>query len=98
MHSGPGVLLVHPLLPTPEQLVDSGVSIGVALLFAFVVQRVLFLVVGRLEKWIARAAHHRVHAEQRARTIGGIMRSLITVVVAAVLIIYALGVLGWDVK
>jgi len=93
-----GVFLPQRLLPEPERLVDMGLRIGLALVFGFLVQRALFLLVGRAEKWIVRVGNGSDHALQRARTLGGIFRRLLTALVVGAVAIYALDVIGWDVR
>jgi len=102
----PGVLLVRlipaaahtPLLPESETLVDMGIRIGLAIVFGFLAQRLFFLVVGRIERWVVRAGRASDHARQRAKTIGQILRNLVTVLVGASVVLYALGEMGWDVR
>lgn len=98
MDPNPAVLLIRPILPEPAELVDIAVSLGFAVLVGLFIQRTLFLVVGRVEKWITRAARSDIHSEQRARTIGAILRGLITVFIAGAVVIYVLAVMGWDVR
>jgi small conductance mechanosensitive channel len=92
------VILIKPLLPGSEKLLDSGVRIGLAIVFGFLVQRLLFLLVRRLETWIVRAGRGAAHAQQRAHTLGQILRNLCTVLVAGGVVIHSLAVLGWDVR
>ena len=91
------VLLLQPVLPAPEKLLDSAVLIGLAIVFGFLVQRLLFLLVGRIESWVRRARKGGPSASQRARTLGQILRNLCTVIVVGAVIIRSLSVLGWDV-
>ena len=76
-----GVILLTPLLPEGETLLDSAVRIALAIGFGFAVQWLLFLLVGRVEAFIVRAGKGGVQAEQRARTLGQILRNLCTVTV-----------------
>ncbi|MEK7823572.1 MAG: mechanosensitive ion channel family protein [Candidatus Eisenbacteria bacterium] len=92
------VIAIQPLLPESEKLLDSAVRIGLTLVVGFLVQRLLFLLVGRSETWIVRAGKGHAHARQRARTLGQILRNLCTVLVTGAVIIHALAVLGWDVR
>ena len=92
------VLLIHRLFPESETLLDLGVRVGLAIVFGFLAQRVFFLVVGRGQKWIERAGKESPHARQRARTVGLILRNLITTVVVIAVALYVLGLLGWDVR
>ena len=86
------------LLPESERLVEIGVRLGLTLVVALMVQRGLFMIVGRIERVIARTGHGNRQVEQRAKTLGQLLRSLCTAVVAAGALIHALEVLGWDVK
>ena len=92
------VIRIRPLLPESETLLDSAVRIGIAVVVGFLVQRLLFLLVWRSEAWVARAGSQDARARQRAHTLGQILRNLCTVTVAGGVIIYALAVLGWDVR
>jgi small conductance mechanosensitive channel len=86
------------VLPDTEKLVDMAWRIGIAIAVGFVIQRLLFLLVGRIQHLVKRAAVRNLHAEQRAATLGAIFRNLITVMVVSAVIIHALEVMGWDVK
>ncbi len=92
------IALIHPLLPETEKLADMGLRVGLALVVGFLAQRALFLLVWRSEVWIVRIGRGSEHAKQRAHTLGGIFRSLVTMLVAGAVAIYALGALGWDVR
>jgi len=94
----PLVLLIHRLLPEPEILLDMGVRVGLAIVFGLLAQRALFLIVGRGQKWIERVGSDSAHARQRAKTVGQILRNLMTTVVVTAVALYVLGVLGWDVR
>jgi len=93
-----GVILIQRLIPEAEKLADMGLRVGIALLVGLLAQRGLFLLVGRGEAWIERMGHGAERARQRARTVGQILRNLATVLVAISVAVYALGVLGWDVR
>lgn len=67
-------------------------------LAAWLVQRVLFLLVRRGESWLVRAARDTGHGVQRARTVGQILRNSVTTVVVAWAVVHALDIMGWDVK
>ena len=97
MSSFAGVILIRRILPEGEKLLDSGVRIGLAIAVGFIVQRLLFLLVGRIETWVVRAGREVAQARQRARTLGQILRNLCTVMVVGAVIIRSLAVLGWDV-
>lgn len=92
-----GVIPMTPLLPESEMLLDSAVRIGLTLVVGFLFQRLLFVLVGRIESWIVRAGRSSVPARQRARTLGQILRNLCTVLVMGAVLIHSLAVLGWDV-
>src|SRR5947208_1275607 len=94
----PSVLPMKALLPESGKLLDSAVRIGLTIVVGFLVQRLMFLLVGRLESWVARAAPEDARGRQRARTLGQILRHLCTTVVAGAVIIHSLAVLGWDVR
>jgi small conductance mechanosensitive channel len=86
------------VLPSPERLWDIGLRIGLALIFAFLTQRLLFLVWRRVAKFLVRSAEDERVAEQRVRTLTHVIRNSITIGVAVFAIIYVLELLGWDVK
>lgn len=92
------VLLIHRLLPESDTLLDMGIRVGLAIVFGFLVQRLLFLLVGRGQKWIERVGSGTQHARQRAKTVGHILRNLMTTVVVAGVLLYVLEVLGWDAR
>lgn len=87
----------QPILPEGENLLAAAARIGLTLVVGFLVQRLLFLLVGRTESWVIGAGKGEAHAQQRARTLGQIFRNIITVMVAGAVIIHSLTVLGWDV-
>ena len=91
-------MLITRLIPETERLLDIGLRLGIAIVFGFLVQRVLFLIVGRSEGWIERVGHGSALAKKRSKTIGQIFRSLITVIVVGGVVLYGLSVLGWDVR
>ncbi|MBI1798351.1 MAG: mechanosensitive ion channel [Candidatus Eisenbacteria bacterium] len=90
-------LLPH-LLPPPETLPELGARIALTLLVAFVVQRLLFLLWGRLTVLMTRAAGEKHAAAQRAQTLEHIFRHLTTVMLTLIAVIHVLELLGWDVK
>jgi small conductance mechanosensitive channel len=87
-----------PTLPQSERLVEMAFRLALTVGVAAAFQWLLFLVIGRIERFLIRAGHGSHHSEQRAKTLGGIFRSLATVVVAVAALIHALEILGWDVK
>lgn len=94
----PSILVLLRILPETERLAEMGVRVGIGILVGLVAQRLLFLVVGRVQTWIVRVGRDSPHARQRSQTIGQIFRNLITLLVTGAVVIHALGVLGWDVK
>jgi len=87
-----------PALPPPDVLARVGLRLGFTLGLAFVVQRLLFLLWGRLPTLMARAARDEPAALQRGRTLKHILRHITTIVVSITALFYSLEVLGWDVK
>ncbi len=96
--SVPAVVLLSRLIPATEKLVEIGLGLGLTVVVAFVLQRALFLLVGRLERLIVRHGHDSRASMQRARTLGQIFRHLVTVIVGGAAIIHMLQIIGWDVK
>jgi small conductance mechanosensitive channel len=86
------------LVRDPEQFGAVLGRLALTVLVAWLVQRLGFLLVWRLERWMTRAARDRGPARQRVRTLGQTTRHLITSAVAAGALVHALEVLGWDVK
>src|SRR5207248_4342861 len=86
------------LLPEGEKLAEMAIRIGFTLLIAFLLQRLLFIAAGRMEKLIVRHGHGTRHAIQRARTLGHITRNLITLVIGVSALVHVLEIMGWDVK
>jgi moderate conductance mechanosensitive channel len=75
-----------------------GLKIALVLIVAIVVQRVLFALVARTERLIHRSGYVAEAAEQRARTLGHILRNLITTLLAIGVVVQILAILGWDVR
>jgi small-conductance mechanosensitive channel len=92
------VILLSPLLPESEKLVDMGLRVVITILGAFLVQRMLFVLAGRLERVLTHAGHGTPQAEQRTRTLGQIFKNLATVVVFAAAVLHILSLWGWDVR
>jgi len=84
--------------PDPEQAAIKAVRLGFTLVAAWLVQRVLFLLVHRGERWLTRASRDTEHGVQRAKTISQILKNAVTVIVGAWAIVHSLEILGWDVK
>ena len=94
----PTVILIHRLIPEPEKLLDMGVSLLLTVAAAFLLWQLAYLIVGRVEKWIGRAAGRAEGGEQRARTLGSIFRNLAVVLIVSGALVHALAVLGWDIR
>jgi small-conductance mechanosensitive channel len=86
------------MFPEGEELVAMGVRIAFAIVAGFVIQRLLFLLAARIEHWIRKLGNQSAHAQQRALTLGSMLRNLITVLVVAGVVIRILAVLGWNVQ
>ena len=93
-----GVILIHPLIPESDKLLDMGVSLLLTVAAAFLLWQLAHMLVGRIEKWLARSAGHAEGGIQRARTLGQIFRNLAGVIIVGGALIHALDVFGWDVK
>ncbi len=86
------------LIPDADAFADGAVRVALTVLLAWFFQRLGFLVVRRLERWMVRASHGREAAAQRAKTIGQMLRHLVTTVVATGALIHVLEVFGVDIK
>ncbi|MCC6650310.1 MAG: mechanosensitive ion channel family protein [Candidatus Eisenbacteria bacterium] len=86
------------LVPDSERIAEAAVSVALTLALAWLLQRIGFLVVRRLERWMVSATHGREAGVQRARTLGQMFRHLITTLVSAGALLHVLEIFGWDVK
>ena len=86
------------VMPESERLGEMGIRLSFTIVAAFLAQRLLFLVVGRIEEVVRRAGHHSAAAKQRANTVGSVLRNLVTTLIVIFAVIHALEVFGWDVK
>src|ERR1041385_3535778 len=86
------------LTPDPETWGINAVRLGLTLVAAWLLQRVLFLLVSRGERGLSQAARASEHGEPRARTIGQLLRNAVTTLVLPWACVHALEILGWDVK
>lgn len=84
--------------PEGERLLEITARIAITLLMAWLAQRGLFLLIGRLESRPLRRGDLSVHAQQRAHTLGQIVRSMVVVLVGGIAFVHILDVCGWDVK
>ena len=88
---------LRSLVPPTERLGEIGLRLLITAVVAFALVRLLYLIAGRIERFIERARVGDAHATQRARTLGGIMRSVIKTVVGVGAFIHVLEILGWNV-
>ena len=86
------------LVPDAESLLQLAVRIGFTLVVAFLIQRGLFLLVGRFELWVIRLGRHQEQARRRAVAVGQILRNLCNVLVGGGVVLHVLELFGWDVK
>ena len=94
----PAFLMVLHLIPESEKLAELGIRLALTLGGAFLLLQLARLLVGRARHWMVRAGHDRPGSEQRAKTIGQTLSSLLTTLIWAGAGIHALAILGWDVK
>lgn len=92
------ILLIRPLIPESDKLIEIGVSILLTLAGSFLVWQLAIVIVGRIQKWVGRAAGQTEGGEQRAHTLGQIFRNLAAVLIVSGALIHILDLLGWDVK
>jgi moderate conductance mechanosensitive channel len=86
------------LLPDTEKLAEIAIRLALTVVVAFLMLRLVGLLATRAERWLRRVDQDARHGEQRAGTLGQIMRSLGSVLVIGGAVIHGLNVLGWDVK
>jgi small conductance mechanosensitive channel len=84
-------------LPTPEHMIEMGVQLALTAIVAFLFLRLLFLLIARTERFVRRAGGVGTFHEQRARTLGGVLRSACTAIVAGAAFIHGLEIFGWNV-
>ena len=94
----PAFLLVLHLIPESEKLVEMGARLALTAVGAFLLMQLARLLVSRIQLWMVRAGHARPGSEQRAKTVGQTLRSLLTALVWAGAFVHALEIFGWDVK
>jgi small-conductance mechanosensitive channel len=94
----PPVLLIRPLLPETDKLLEMGVSVLLTVAGAFLLWQLAILIVGRIVKWVGHAAGQSEGGEGRAHTLGQIFRNLAAVLIVGGALIHILDLLGWDVK
>jgi len=86
--------LPHWLVADPEQFGVTLARLAVTLIVALALQRLGFLLVRRIERWLARSPKDR----PRAHTLAQTTRHLITTAVGMGALLHGLAVLGWDVR
>ena len=91
------VFTLRSLLPPTERLGEIGLRLAITAIVAFAIVRLAFLIVSRVESFIGRAGGGSVHALQRARTFGSIIRKLSVTTVIAGALIHGLEIMGWNV-
>jgi small-conductance mechanosensitive channel len=96
--TAPAFLLVLHLIPESEKLAEMGIRLVLTVVGGFLLMELGYLLVGRLQMWMAHAGRGRAGSEQRARTLAQIFRNLVTTVVWAGAAIHALAIFGWDVR
>ncbi len=94
----PLVVLIEPILPETDKLLQMGVSVLLTIAGGFLVWQLAVVIVSRIEKWVGRAAGQAEGGEQRAHTLGQIFRNLAMVLIVSGALIHILDILGWDVK
>jgi len=92
------VFRFRSMFPEGEELIAMGVRVALAIALGFVIQRLLFLLVSRIEHWIRKLGQQSPHAKQRALTLGSMLRNLVTALVVGGVLIRILAILGWNVQ
>lgn len=85
-------------LPETTKIADIAIRVGLTIAIAFILQRLAFLAIARLERLLAHGAHDPRHGLARAKTLSEILRSSVTFLVLAGAVIHSLAILGWDVR
>jgi moderate conductance mechanosensitive channel len=85
------------VLPEPQKLLEIAERIGITVVVAFVIQRLLFLLWGRLAKLAAPRSGDDYASSRRVKTITRVLRNLTTFLVTAFAAIHVLEIMGWDV-
>jgi small conductance mechanosensitive channel len=96
--AGPGWILIAQVVPDPQKLLDAALRVVLIVAAAFVAQRLLFILVRRVERLMVRAGHGNDYAEPRAKTVGSILRSVVTFSVAGIALMNALAAVGVDIR
>lgn len=88
---------VTSMLPDSERLIQIALRIGAVIVIAWLLQRLAFLLLGRLHL-LARSGSGRALSVQRADTLSWILRRVVTTIIGAIAFVYALSVLGFDIR
>jgi small conductance mechanosensitive channel len=89
---------ISSLIPETDKLLEVGVSLLLTIAGSFLIWQLAIVFVGRVQKWVGRAAGQIEGGEQRAHTLGQIFRNLAAVLITGGALIHVLDLLGWDVK
>ncbi|MBI3539318.1 MAG: mechanosensitive ion channel family protein [Candidatus Eisenbacteria bacterium] len=89
---------MKPILPPWQSLLDIGVRVALAIVVGWVAQRLIFLLIGRIETWVVKSGDGGAYARHRARTLVGIFRNMTTVLIVVVVVSFIIGVMGWDIR
>jgi small conductance mechanosensitive channel len=91
-------LHMKPILPTAEAMLDIAVRVALAIVIGWLAQRLIFLLIGRIETWVVKSGDGGAYAHHRARTLVEILRNVTTVVIVVVVISFSIEVIGWDIR
>ena len=86
------------LIPDADKLADIGVRLGLTFLIAFAIHWLFSLAIGRFESIVAEVDGGGEHGDQRAKTLGGVLRRAVAALVVMGAVIHGLAVLGWDIR
>ena len=92
------VILIKPLLPGPDGLLDISVRVVLAIVLGWIAQRLIFLLIGRVEAWLVHRSKGTAYAHHRAETLCAILRNLSTVLIVVIVTARIIDVIGWDVR
>lgn len=98
LNVGIAAILIRPLLPAAEDLLDITVRVALAILLGWIAQRLIFLLIGRIEAWASRTAKGGGQAQHRAQTLVQILRNVTTTIIVIVVVARIIDVIGWDVR
>jgi small-conductance mechanosensitive channel len=85
--------------PLGRFLLDRGVLVLIVLVALLLVQQVLFLLIRRISRFVAReAGADRPEVKKRADTVASLLKSVANVILIAIAIVFVLEILGVDVR